>query len=249
MRNFFTYEDRLPENVGWTVFGPVHLATLAALLLLTMVLLCVFRHLEEKEQEKREKRVVLFLVGSEAVRLSVLLAMGVKLLYELPLHLCGLAGFLCLYDAYTNRIWSGQTLYCLCLPGTLSALLFPDWSAYPWFSFISLLGFLYHAGIVLYVGMRLLRGKLVPDIRKMYQTLLFLLVTVPPIYLFDKCFSANYFFVNVPSPGSPLMWMADRMGVPGYLLGYAALVIAVMTFMYLLDFLVRRLAGRPLKHR
>lgn len=245
MRYFFTYEDRLPDHVGWTLFGPVHLFTLAVLLLLTILILCRFRKLGTEEQEKRERAAALILVGSEAVRLAVLFGMGVKLLYELPLHLCGLAGFLCLYDAYTDRAWSGQTLYCLCLPGTLSALLFPDWSAYPWFSFISLLGFLYHAGIVLYVMMRLMRGKLVPDIRKMYLTLLFLLIAVPLIYFFDKHFSANYFFVNVPSPGSPLMWMADHMGVPGYLLGYAALVLAVMTFMYFLNFLVRSF----LKHR
>jgi len=41
----------------------------------------------------------------------------------------------------------------------------------------------------------------------------------------------NYMFVNWPSAGSPLVWLADRMGNPGYLIGYAALVFLCMLLM------------------
>lgn len=45
--------------------------------------------------------------------------------------------------------WAGTVLYTLCLPGTVLALLFPDWVRYPADSFITIQGFTFHAGIVL----------------------------------------------------------------------------------------------------
>ena len=49
--------------------------------------------------------------------------------------------------------------------------------------------------------------------------------------LVDKRYDVNYMFVNWPSAGSPLVWLADRMGNPGYLIGYAALVFLCMLLM------------------
>ena len=40
----------------------------------------------------------------------------------------------------------------ICLPGTVLALLFPNWNFYPVIHFITLEGFLFHMGIVLYVA-------------------------------------------------------------------------------------------------
>lgn len=61
--------------------------------------------------------------------------------------------------------------------------------------------------------------------------MLFLTAVVIPIYWFDKRCDVNYMFVNWPSAGSPLVWLADRMGNPGYLIGYAALVFLCMLLM------------------
>ena len=58
-----------------------------------------------------------------------------------------------------------------------------------------------------------------------------LFAVVIPIYWFDKRYDVNYMFVNWPSAGSPLVWLADRMGNPGYLIGYAALVFLCMLLM------------------
>ena len=38
-------------------------------------------------------------------------------------------------------------------------------------------------------------------------------------------------FVNVPSPGSPLEWLASFLGNPGYLAGYAVLMLLCMVLM------------------
>lgn len=70
-----------------------------------------------------------------------------------------------------------------------------------------------------------------PDFAKLWQVVLFLTAVVIPIYWFDKKYDVNYMFVNWPSAGSPLVWLADRMGNPGYLIGYAALVFLCMLLM------------------
>ena len=141
------------------------------------------------------------------------------------------SGFLCCLHAFFKWDWLGQVLYTLCLPGTVLALLFPDWVRYPAIHFITIQGFTFHAGIVLYVICQLLQHNIVPRLAVLWKVIVFLLAVVPPVYLFDKKFHANYMFVNVPSPGSPLEWLASFLGNPGYLAGYAVLMLLCMVLM------------------
>ena len=149
-------------------------------------------------------------------------------LYQLPLHLCSMAGVFVLFHAFFKWDWLGQVSTPLCLPGTVLALLFPDWVRYPAIHFITIQGFTFHAGIVLYVICQLLQHNIIPRLAALWKVIVFLLVVVPPVYLFDKKFHANYMFVNVPSPGSPLEWLASFLGNPGYLAGYAVLMLLCM---------------------
>ena len=75
----------------------------------------------------------IFLVGLEVYRIAVLALIGKMSLYQLPLHLCSMAGFLCCLHAFFKWDWLGQVLYTLCLPGTVLALLFPDWVRYSFY--------------------------------------------------------------------------------------------------------------------
>jgi hypothetical integral membrane protein (TIGR02206 family) len=233
LKYFFTYEDRIPAGEGFSMFGWQHFLWLFLLAAAGRLFYLNYR----KQDPERKKRMTLLiaegLVSLELIRILMLIVTGAFSVYELPLHLCSMSGFICLYDALRKNTWSGQTLYSLCLPGTVSALVFPDWTVYPPVHFITIQGFLFHAGIVLYVLCRMESGDIRPDIRKIGKPFLFLLVTVPPIYVFDRIFQANYFFVNVPSPDSPLSVMAGFLGVPGYLFGYAVLVALVVSAMYL----------------
>ncbi|MCD8249418.1 MAG: YwaF family protein, partial [Lachnospiraceae bacterium] len=126
----------------------------------------------------------------------------------------------------------GQTLYCLCLPGAVAALLFPAWTVFPQWNLINLQSFLIHALLIFGPLLEVQRGTLHPDIRRLWKTWIFLALVVPCIYLMDRRFDANYFFLNAGSPGSPLEWLIQRMGNPGFLLGYAIIVLAVNIAMY-----------------
>ena len=119
------------------------------------------------------------------------------------------------------------------MPASLVALIFADWTIYyPVLNFINLHSYLWHGLLVLYPALLFMSIEISPSIMHIHWVLLFLCLVVPPIYLFDKHFNCNYFFVNWPIPNSPLSWLASFMGNPGYLIGYAILTILVLLLVY-----------------
>ena len=230
---FFTYEDEIPDGVGFSHFGPVHLLWLGVCAGLLLLFLHYYKRWGGRRRLLAERGIGIFLVGLEVYRIAVLALIGKMSLYQLPLHLCSMAGFLCCLHAFFKWDWLGQVLYPLCLPGTVLALLFPDWVRYPAIHFITIQGFTFHAGIVLYVICQLWQHNIVPRLASLWKVIVFLLAVVPPVYLFDKKFHANYMFVNVPSPGSPLEWLASFLGNPGYLAGYAVLMLLCLSLIHI----------------
>ena len=237
---FFTYGSKLPPDVGFPMFGAAHILWLLIGTAATVLLSLKYKKSPDEDRRLMDKLVGWFLVGLIWIRTYYLMVVGYMDVYELPLHLCSLAGFLCVIHAYRDADWLGQTLYALCLPGTVAALVFPDWTYYPPIHFITIEGFLFHFGVVAYVVFQLISGRIRPSLRGLWKVLVFLAVAVPPIYFFNKHFHTNYFFVNVPSPGSPLEWFMQAFGDPGWLLGYAALVLVIMLLMELLGGIRRK---------
>ena len=128
------------------------------------------------------------------------------------------------------------------MPASVAALIFADWTIYyPVWNFINLHSYLWHGLLVLYPVLLMINGEISPTIRHMHRSVLFLILVVPPIFLFDKKFGCNYFFVNWPVEDSPLEWCASFMGNPGYLVGYGLMVLAAMAFVYLCIWLVNRI--------
>ena len=114
---FFTYWDELPENVGFSLFGPAYIMWLVFLAAGIIGLTIWYVHLSGTGRRRMNRFIGWFLVGEVLVRMIYLLLIGKQTVYELPLHLCSLAGFLSLIHAYKSADWLGQCLYALCLPG------------------------------------------------------------------------------------------------------------------------------------
>ena len=100
------------------------------------------------------------------LRIIYIIIIHEQLLYELPFHLCSLTGILCALHCMTGWKWTGQVLYTLGLPGTVLALVFPNWTFYPLVHFITIEGFLFHIEIVMYVSAMLYSHKIVPESEK-----------------------------------------------------------------------------------
>lgn len=128
----------------------------------------------------------------------------------------------------------------LILPGSVAALLFPDWvHLYPVFNFMNLYGFVWHGLLVLYPLLMQRAGMSCLSVRHMHYDIVFLACVVPPVWIFDRVFGCNYMFVNWPPRGTPLAWIASVTGQSWYLLGYAVFSIAVIAVIYLVISIVK----------
>lgn len=241
LKFFFTYETGIPDGIGFGLFKPWHLLWLMVCVFLTAVFLFYYAKAGADKRKTAEKILVYSMPGWMMLRILYIIVIKEQLIYELPLHLCSLSGLLCMLHYFTGWKWIGQVLYTVGLPGTVVALVFPNWTFYPAIHFITIEGFFFHMGIVMYVCAMLYVRKIVPDIKKIWSVVLFLLAVVTPVYFFDKKFNTNYMFVNWPSQGSPLEFIAAFMGNPGYLLGYAVLVLFCILLMNAVYQIIRRL--------
>ncbi|MDO5549513.1 MAG: YwaF family protein [Eubacteriales bacterium] len=228
MADFFLFQTELPPDVGFRLFGRFHLA----LLLLLGLLSCCTRYARawsSSTQTAFSHTLTGIMALSELVRLSVLAVTGNLTVSVLPLHLCSLAVWLCVIYARCPIGWIGQTLYTLCLPGALSALLFPDWTFYPPWNYFCLHGFFIHAATVLWVLVQLQTGRIRPTWKAVYQPIAFLGALVPFLLWFNRKFHTNYLFVCNASPGSPLVLLG---AFPlGYLCGYLLLLLCLILVM------------------
>lgn len=228
---FFTYETTLQRGIGFGMFRVGHFIWLAVIFAGIYLVMRWYRRADKRTQRKIEIVTAASMSVWIVIRVIYIAVLHENFLYELPLHLCSMAGILCAIHCVTHWEWLGQVLYSLCLPGAVLALLFPNWNFYPAIHFLTMEAFLFHMGIVLYVCMMLQSHGIVPDIRKLWKVIVFMIVVVVPIYFFDKRFNVNYMFVNRPSAGSPLVWLAGWMGDPGYLVGYAIFMILCVVLM------------------
>lgn len=246
MSHFWQYETQIPFNVGFSLFGRVHFFWLISITICLSIFLYFFQKYEKKVQQQILHLLGWSLILLEIGRIVFLWKIHFLSVYELPLHLCGLAGILCFLHAYTKWDWLAQTIYVACLPGTIGALLFPDWTMYPILNVIHIQAFLFH-GLVIFYAMAMLFCGFDPSIKKIYKPILFLGLSAVPIYAFDLYFKANYMFLQLPSKGSPLMILAKFTGEKWYLAGLFAFALVMMICMDLLYAILHKVGFRKKK--
>ncbi|MBR3246028.1 MAG: TIGR02206 family membrane protein [Parasporobacterium sp.] len=231
---FFVYGSELPEGSGFPIYGTAHLIWLASCTVVVIALLVLYHRLSPERRRHMDIAIGIFLLACIVIREIYLLAIGFFSVYEVPLHLCSLAGFLCFFHCLKDVDWAGQVLYSLCLPGTIAALIFPDWTYYPPIHFITIEGFLFHFGVALYVVCQLISKRIQPDIRKIWKVCLFILICVVPIYFLNRKWGTNYWFINAAPQNTPLEWIEKVMGSSGYLIGFGILALMVSSILDLL---------------
>lgn len=232
---FFVYAPAPSLGIGFSLYSLPHVAALTIIVLLCILCAIAYRRATHAVRQRVSRILGITILLMEILRTVVYHFMGGMSIYELPLHLCGMAVFLCAIHSLWKPDWLGQVLYALCLPGAWAALLFPDWTMYPFFSFVSLHSFTAHGLIVLYIALQTASGEIRPRLSAIWKPVLFLCVVVPPVLWFDHRFHANYMFLQLPSAGSPLVVLSNLAGgsLVGYLCLFAAAIFCVMVGMYL----------------
>ena len=130
LKYFFTYETEIPDGIGFGLFQPWHFLWIAVIVIGIVLLLLFYRKCNSRRKRRLEYIIAFSMVGWMAIRAAYIAVIGADFLYELPLHLCSMAGILCALHCVFRWQWLGQVLYTLCLPGAVLAMLFPDWSFY-----------------------------------------------------------------------------------------------------------------------
>ena len=233
MEYFFTPLSELPSGVGFELFGLKHGCWLIISGCITL-LLCLFCRRADKPGRRRIRRGTgCAVLAFELIKNINLIATGQFSVYFLPLHLCSLAVFFTFFNCLRPGETIDNFLYSTCMPGALSALLFPDWTAYPAFCLHSCVAFFAHTLLFAYPLMLTAAGEIAPRVRLLPRCLLILLCLAAVIYPIDRALGANYMFLLSPAAGSPLEWFASVLGVPGYLLGFFPLIAVIWSIEYL----------------
>lgn len=241
LKYFFTYETDIADGIGFEMFHLEHFLWLFICVLVTGLVLHYYSRADDSGKEWTERIVAYSMPVWMLIRVVYILIIHEDMVYELPLHLCSISGLLCALHCMTRWKWVEQVLYVLGLPGALLAMVFPNWTYYPAIHFITIESFLFHLGIVVYVLIMLYSNQIVPKVKNMWQVIIFLAVTVSPVYAFDKHFHTNYMFVNWPSAGSPLELIYRLTGEGGYLFGFAVLVLFFILLMYTGYWIIQKL--------
>lgn len=230
-----TYRTELPEasgGLGWEHFGAVHLTYLIGFALATAVLVVVYRRSDDVRRRRIRVAYTCIVVLLELIKQLICLVMGVYEPGLLPFHLCGMSiVFITIHTFWPNRT-TAELLYSLSIPGAIAALLFADWTMYPVANFFCQQSFFIHFFEFSFPILLLSTGELRPRFTQLWRCALYLLIVVPPIYFFNRATGSNFFFLNEAAPGSPLAPLQAWLGNPGYIFGFAALVLAVWLVMY-----------------
>jgi hypothetical integral membrane protein (TIGR02206 family) len=228
-----TYRTEIPEGLGWEHFDAIHLSYLIGFALATVVMVVVYRRVGEAARMRIRVGYACAVVLLEVVKQIICLVEGVYEPGLIPLHLCGMSiFFIVIHTAWPNRT-TAELLYSLSIPGAIAALLFSDWNIYPLANFFCQQSFFIHFLEFSYPILLVSTGEMRPRFTQLWRCVIYLLVVVPPIYLFNHAFNTNFFFMNEAAPDSPLSFLQSSLGNPGYLFGFAALVAAVWVVMYL----------------
>lgn len=221
-----------PGYQGYPLFGRLHCAELAAVVLVLVLVAGWYRRSSKTVRRRIQVGVTALLLLDEAVLIAAMVGTGQWEWSDLPLHLCSIHIFICLYDTLWDRDWCKEELYALCIPGAAIALLCPGWLGTKAWSLINLHSVTLHGLLILYPVL-LVVGGFRPRIQRLPMVLAFLFETALPIYFLNKILNTNFYFLNGPYSSPITALFTHWLGETWYILGFLPVIALVLAGMYL----------------
>lgn len=219
--------------MGFELYDAYHIGWLIATICIVCGTCIYYKRISLHNRQRTKWLLTWSIVIGEIIKDVYIAFTSTISVEELPLSLCGLAMFALLMYSYKPNEVLGNMLYCLFLPGAISAMLFCNWTDRPIDSFLSLFSFFYHIVLIVYIMMILTAKEFTLHPRYLWAPIVFLLLSAPAIYYFNKHFDTNFMFLNTPSPGSPLVPLEKLFGNPGYIFGLVLILLGVWLIFYL----------------
>ena len=163
MEYFLETSDTIPEGVGFSHFGPIHLTWLIIAAVMIVANCLLYRKLKPEGRVRWNKAVALLIVANELFKHTMLLIGGNFEPDYLPLHLCSINIFLIAIHAWRPSVMLSNFLYTVCIPGAMAALLFPSWTKLPVMNFMHLHSTTIHIMLVMYPLVLAVNGALKPS--------------------------------------------------------------------------------------
>ena len=216
-------------------FSPEHIGTLLAIAIAITIGLLLIRKGSDKSVQTLSRILSVLVLLGEIIQDILLIRDGGNLIEFLPLHLCNLGIFVNLAAAFSKgkiQSFFAEISVVLIMPGTAGALIFPDWTYRPFWSYLPLLCFFTHSLLLFIPLMFLVMKRAQVSFRHFWYSYLFLLVVTPPIYLLDKRTGVNYMFLLYPIESTPLEWINNLFGESYYIIGLGLLVTVILAIEY-----------------
>ncbi|MBR6350176.1 MAG: YwaF family protein [Lachnospiraceae bacterium] len=220
---------------GFTLYSAPHIIILIICAAASVCAGIFYRRASRDSQNKTGFLLAVLLVVLDIAHYIVFYFIGELSVNAIPLHLCAMTIYLILFHSVHLSDWLAQTLYAVCLPGVWSALLFPNWTMYPIFSYPSLHSFTMHCLMSMYIIMQLTSCRIRPRLRAIWKPAVFLVVAAAIAWMANFYLHTNFMFLNRPVPGSPLEPLYNLAGgiLPLYLLFFGIFAMIVLVIMYL----------------
>ena len=263
---FWLYEEELPAGVGSERFCAGHLAYLAVFAALALLCAVLYRRADASRRRRIGRALAVSACFFGLCEYGVTAILGHMSRYALPLHVCSLMFFFAPVHALSDTArpgsfgarlhgFLGAALFHPGIPGTLAALLFPDWLYYPFWNYLSVSSFLAHGFILLYGVTLLVSVAEAAEPKKLFRhdlgcSVLFLILGAAAMFFFDRAAGTNYWFMAWPGYDSPLLDAWERGGRGGYFLAFALTALAVTALWYALRYIlfVRKRTGKEREH-
>ena len=234
-----TMSDLNPDYIRFEHFSPLHLAVTAGFIAIIIIAMLVYRKLGESERQKFLNIMAVLLLLDELWKHAGTLATGQWEWEFIPLHLCSINIFVCVWHTFKRDDISAEALYALCAPGALIALIMPTWTNLPFWNFMSLHSNSVHVLLAMY-PMLLLAGGFKPSVKRLPKVALMLVCECVPIFFINKLLDTNFFFLNGTENNPLLELLASIFGEQLYILGLPILLAFVWAAMYLPWYLIEK---------
>ena len=230
MQYFLDTVETIPQGVGFSHYGTLHLVWLAIFLVLTVANCIWYRKMGEKGKVRWKKTIALLIIADEIFKM-IMLTIGNRYLWDyLPLHLCSVNILLIALHAFRPNKTLGGYLYTVCIPGAIAALLFPSWTLLPLDNFMHLHSFTIHILLAMYPIVLGFAGELSAQVRHIPKYLGILVIFAVLALIANLLLDTNFMFLMFAEPGNPLYLFQETWG--SHLLGFPVLLAAVLIVMY-----------------
>ena len=225
---------------AFKMFSPVYFFWWIIYAVLVVLVKSIFPKLSDEKRHKVYVWLTVILFIDEIAKYVMTLLTGQFEWQLLPLHLCSINLFVCLWHTIHPNDTAKEILYSVCLPAALVALISPSWMSLPLWNFMHIHSASIHVLLGIYPIMILAEGYQ-PKIKNIYRVIIFLVLACAVAYGANLLLGTNFFFL-MHDANNPILKIISGLLKQYYIMGVMGLGVIIALVMYVPTLLHKRTA-------